>query len=659
MSRKKIGVIIGVIVIAAGAAAAAVWKFGGNFGHDSKDRVYVEKVSAIMGRNAGMQNRYPGVVQPQKSVDINADSERTIKEFFVKVGDTVEEGTPLFAYDTDEVEMELQQAKLENENADLEISGYRRQIEELKKERDAAAEGDKFEYTTQIQTVETQIRQAEFEKSNKNLEVEKIQKKIDQSQVLSTAAGVIKTLNDPKNQSDNYSGENNATISIMVTGNYRVKGTLDEQTINAISPGSSVIVRSRVDENKTWNGIVDKIDTGETSGEEAEEDSFGGEENSNSATKYPFYISLEDTSGLILGQHVLIELDEGQSEVKDGLWLYASYLVKEDGSLFREGISEEDSFESLYPEDDGVTEWEVFEDTEAGTEILPEEAGISMEKLPDANVTMAAGAPEKDGAKDAPSVMEVLTGEDKIPGEALPGTEQEAGDVPETDGAAGMESLTDTEEAYEEDPPGQETGEGDARTQFTQAYVWADDGDGKLMLRPVELGEYDAMLDEYQILSGLTENDLIAWPMEGLYEGVKTVTNEDEIDYSSDLYNMESGTEDMWDDGTEMLYDTDIYDTEFYPDETDFGSEIPDAGSLDDGDSDAGPDEAGPDAGSSDGVNPDVGNLDIESPGDADGTGDSGSDNDADAFVNGDEVRSSWQEGALSESPEGDAEVSG
>ncbi len=77
-------------------------------------------------------------------------------------------------------------------------------------------------------------------------------------------------------------------------------------------------------------------------------------------------------------------------------------------------------------------------------------------------------------------------------------------------------------------------------------YVWADNGSGRLEKRAVEIGEYDAEQDKYEILSGLTEEDLIAWPMEGLYEGVRTVTNIDEVDYTSGLYNQENGTEDLW-----------------------------------------------------------------------------------------------------------------
>jgi len=545
MSKKKVGIIIGTVAVIAAAAAVAVWKFGGNMGHDSKDRVYVEKVSSIMGSSAGMQNRYSGLVQPQKTVDINADSERTIKEFLVKEGDTVEEGTPLFVYDTEDLEMDLQQAKLEIENTDLEISGYRSQIAELEKERNAASEDGKFEYTTQIQSVQTQIRQAEYEKSSKKLDIDKIQAKIDNSEVASTAEGVVKTLNDPKtSDANNMGGENNATISIMVTGTYRVKGTLDEQTINAVYPGSPVIIRSRVDETQTWTGTVDNIDTGETAGSDNDEMmsySSGGDDGSNSASKYPFYISLDNADGLILGQHVLIELDQGQTEEKEGLWLYASYIVMGEGGNGEESLAMDQSMDI------------------AGESLFNTEADIAGESLFNTETDIAGES--------------LFNTETDIAGESLFNTE------------TGFDALGDlggdSDIASDVDVSGADTGAG-------EAFVWADDGNGKLMKKPVVLGEYDPMMDEYQILSGLTENDYIAFPMEGLYEGIITVTDQEEVDYSSGLYNQE-GTEYMdefgtemldenW-DGTEMMFDGDSvnmdeFGTEqMYPvDITDFGN---------------------------------------------------------------------------------------
>lgn len=512
MSKKKLGVIL-CAILAAAAAAYGIWYFLGNSGKDSKDRVYVEKVSVIMGIGAGVQNRYSGVVQPQETVEVNADSERTVSEVLVEVGDEVEEGTPLFNYDTEDLNLELEQAKLELQNQDIEISNYKSQIQELEKERKDAAEGDKFEYTTQIQTVQTQIKQAEFEKSSKQLEIDKIQKKVDNSQVLSKASGVVKSINDGKSQDE----ESSAFMTILSTGEYRIKGTANEQNINMIGAGLDVIVRSRVDESITWHGTIDNIDTEETADTSNSDMAYDGEENAASSSDYTFFVSMDDIDGLMLGQHVLIELDEGQTEEKEGIWLYSGYIA--------------------------------FDDLESG----------ALENLNGSTETMEAGT------------------------ESLFGLEEDTESF--WDYAPGMEEMPTTEDMDEWGYP----------------YVWADDGNGRLEKRDVVLGEYDTELDQYEIVSGLSEDDLIAFPMNGLYEGVKTVTDESEIDYSSGLYNQENGTEEMW-NNTEWD-DSDImdggYDEEFYDDETsgDTGSDGEDyyEEDYDDTDLDEDYDDAGSD----------------------------------------------------------------
>lgn len=525
MSKKKTALIVGAILVAA-AAAAGIWYFFGDSGKDSKDRVFVEKVSNVIRNAAGAQNRYTGVVQPQETVEVNADSERTVSEVLVEVGDAVEVGTPLFQYDTEDLSLELQQEKLELENQDIEINGYKAQITELEKERTAAAEANKFEYTTQIQTIQTQIKQAEFTKSSKQLEIDKIQKKVDNSQVLSTASGVIKSINDGQTQDE----ESSAFMTILSTGEYRIKGTVNEQNVGMISTGTDVIVRSRVDETITWEGTIDKLDTDEGPEKSANEDYMmdSGDGSGNSSSNYAFYVAMADAEGLMLGQHVFIEPDNGQMEEKEGIWLFSGYIVFEGQEENAAG-----SMDNNLEVPGGWSDTEMPVEFEEGTEMAMEYERDALMSVPEGDMNTLAN------------------------------------------------SFYDDEESM---MAGTETpGEGGA----SSAYVWADDGNGKLEKRPVELGEYDEVLDKYEILSGLTEDDLIAWPMEGLYEGVRTVTDMEEVDYSSDLYNEESGTEDLWfDTENNGLYDGEMYGTEFY--DEDFEGEYSDDEYSDDEYSDDG-----------------------------------------------------------------------
>ena len=423
MGKKKAAIVLGAIAVAA-AAAAGIWYFWGNGGKDSKDRVYVEKVSSVTGNLMGAQNRYSGVVQPQETVEVNADSERTIGEVYVEVGDTVEAGTPLFSYDTEDLTLELEQAKLELENQDIEISGYRNQIRELEKERTAAAEANKFEYTTQIQTIETQIKQAEFTKSSKQLEINKLQKRVDNSQVNSTASGIVKSIDDGQSQNE----DTTAYMTILSTGEYRIKGTVNEQNVGMISSGLDVIIRSRVDEDITWTGMIESLDTEESSGSSDGDMMEGSDDGENASSDYSFYVTLDDAEGLMLGQHVLIELDEGQTEEKEGIWLQSGYIV--------------------------------FEGREEGMQPGMDEVSDFMNRL------------------DTEAVSDFLDGMDT---EMLMNYESGAEDL------LGYEGATEALEGFGYDMGTETPMEGNSGP----AYVWADNGKGKLEKRTVQLGEYD------------------------------------------------------------------------------------------------------------------------------------------------------------------------
>ena len=262
MSKKKVGIIIGVIAAAVVAAGVGFYFLKGrSSGGNSADKVYVEKVSAIMNQSAGVNNRYSGVVEPQETLEINRDSERKVKEVYVSVGDEVEEGTVLFSYDTEDLQMQIDQAKLEMEGIANDISNSNAQIAELQKEKASAPEDQQFEYTTQIQTLQTSIKQSEYNKKSKQAEIDKYQKSIDNSEVTSKMAGVVKEINENGVDSN---GNTAAYMKILATGEYRVKGTIDETSVGTISEGTPVILRSRLDDTQTWTGSISKIDTEST-----------------------------------------------------------------------------------------------------------------------------------------------------------------------------------------------------------------------------------------------------------------------------------------------------------------------------------------------------------------------------------------------------------
>src|SRR5699024_7132197 len=127
-----------------------------------------------------------------------------------------------------------------------------------------------------------------------------------------------------------------AFITILSTGSYRVKGTVNEQNVQSIVEGSPAIIRSRVNEEQTWQGTMGSVDTKnhEQSTSSVMADSTGRSTSQTTSSSYPFYVDMESSEGLMLGQHVYIEMDYGQDDMKDGLWLDEYYIVDPKGSPY-------------------------------------------------------------------------------------------------------------------------------------------------------------------------------------------------------------------------------------------------------------------------------------------------------------------------------------
>lgn len=292
---------------------------------------YVDSVSMItgLGSSSGLMNRYSGVVEPQETVQINRNQERKIKELYVNVGDKVEEGTELFAYDTDEISLNLSQAELELERLSASITSLKEQVKLLNSQKASVSTEEKLEYTSQILNTENELKRAEYDVKSKQVEIDQLKSSLENSVVKSTVAGIVKSISE--NGMDMY-GQSEAYITLLSTKDYRIKGKVSEQNVWLLQTEQPVIIRSRVDETQTWNGVITSVDLENTESSNNNTSYYG--ESGESATTYPFYIELESAAGLILGQHVYIELDNGQDEVKDGVWLYDYYLVHEDDKAY-------------------------------------------------------------------------------------------------------------------------------------------------------------------------------------------------------------------------------------------------------------------------------------------------------------------------------------
>ncbi len=444
MKKKGIIILIAVLLVLAGAAGAIYYVLH-NKKASNEELVYATKISDLNGGYDLTESRYMGTVESQEVKGVNRDSDKKVKELYVKEEDEVKAGDVLFEYDTESMELQLRQLELELTSINNNIATLNQQIASLTTEKAAAPAEEQLSYSAQIQNLQAQVNQANYDASAKQLEIDRQKLSMENTKVVAPMDGIIKTINENNStsSSDDSSNSNsdngsdstsNAYITIMAKGDYRIKATASELTVRSMSEGQSMIIRSRVDDS-TWTGTVTKIDL---------EHPDNGNNNDyymssgTSATKYPFYISLDSTDGLMLGQHVYVEADYGQGSVKEGLWLDEYYIMQED-----------------------------------------------------------------DGA-----------------------------------------------------------------------YVWAENAKGYIEKRKVELGEYDENMMRYQILSGLTEDDYIAYPEERVKEGMKVTHNYEDVEI-----------DDTADDGS---YDDGSMDDGFYDDGSSDGSFSDDGSGNIDGTDDSG-----------------------------------------------------------------------
>ena len=268
----------------------------------------VEVLSNMGGIAPG--DHFLGLVVSEHVTEIKKDSDKAVKELLVKEGDDVRKDQELFRYDTDELQLNYDKKCLELEQLKATIENYKTQIEDLKKDEARATGSAKLQYTIQIQSMQVDLKEAELNLVAKEKEVAQSETMLENVTVVSPVTGRVTGVNE--NGYDNY-GNPLAYITIQQAGSFRIKGTLGELQRGGIVEGSRMKIVSRTDENVFWFGTVTLVDYESPSQGNDNNIYIGGvEDPMSSSSKYPFYVELDSSEGLLLGQHVYLELDAGE-----------------------------------------------------------------------------------------------------------------------------------------------------------------------------------------------------------------------------------------------------------------------------------------------------------------------------------------------------------
>ncbi len=294
----------------------------------SAPSVYVQSVAQLMGyEGIAPGDRFSGVVVSEYVAEIQKDGDRTVEELMVKEGDDVKEGDPLFAYDTEELQLTLEKQRLELDQMKASITSYENQIQQLEKELNRVSGNSKLQYTIQIQTTQVDLKETQLKMKTKEAEVKKSEDILENATITSPVTGRVQAINDSGTSQE---GEPAPYITIQKTGAYRVKGVLGELQRGTITEGTRIRILSRTNPDQTWAGTVSVVDFENP----IKKDNYmmgpgGDSDEMTNSSQYPFYIKLDSTDGLMMGQHVYLELDNGDGEAFD-LFVDGAFLMKEE-----------------------------------------------------------------------------------------------------------------------------------------------------------------------------------------------------------------------------------------------------------------------------------------------------------------------------------------
>lgn len=306
-------------------------------GCSSKNQVYVQSVQSLVNLGGiAPGDRFSGMIVSENVTEIKKDEDKTVAELLVKEGQDVKAGQPLFAYDTEELQLNLDKQRLEKEQLEASIENYKEQIKTLEQALGTVGGTTKLQYTIEIQSTQVDLKEAQIKLKTKENEVKKSEELLENANVTSPVDGRVQNISEGETDRN---GQPLPYITIQQIGSYRLKGVLGELQRGALTEGSRVEILSRTDPSQKWTGTVTLVDY-ENPSQDGGNGAYnmmamsgsGGEMGNTS--KYPFYVDLDSTEGLMLGQHVYVQLltEAGQTSGPSISGAFICY--NEDGTAY-------------------------------------------------------------------------------------------------------------------------------------------------------------------------------------------------------------------------------------------------------------------------------------------------------------------------------------
>ena len=262
----------------------------------------------------------------------------SIKEVFVKNGDTVTQGQPLFSYVTSQ-ELTAQSAQYDAQakansitaaqtSASIKWETYNRKLANLNTLKNKYNSSKDESLLDQIKSAEDELAQAlsdaktaDNEVTNAQIEAEKAQvtaqtesDRMKYDTVTADTAGTITSMNEDLPTQSKAKKEEETFIEIMDKSKTLIKGSVSEFDREKLSVGQRVDVVDRKDPKKRWSGTVTQVGTLTTANTGNSNGGNKQQENPNQG-KFPYTVELDQGGEMpLVGSHSYVNVVENAPE---------------------------------------------------------------------------------------------------------------------------------------------------------------------------------------------------------------------------------------------------------------------------------------------------------------------------------------------------------
>ena len=280
-----------------------------------------------------------GEVVANNSSKVKIDpSKGEVKEVFVKNGDTVIQGQPLFSYVTSQ-ELTAQSAQYDAQakansitaaqtSASIKWETYNRKLANLNTLKNKYNSSKDESLLDQIKSAEDELAQAlsdaktaDNEVTNAQIEAEKAQvtaqtesDRMKYDTVTADTAGTITSMNEDLPTQSKAKKEEETFIEIMDKSKTLIKGSVSEFDREKLSVGQRVDVVDRKDPKKRWSGTVTQVGTLTTANAGNSNGGNKQQENPNQG-KFPYTVELDQGGEMpLVGSHSYVNVVENAPE---------------------------------------------------------------------------------------------------------------------------------------------------------------------------------------------------------------------------------------------------------------------------------------------------------------------------------------------------------